>query len=113
MYSLREPGAYSFLQQCTLSAFCVLANSPWIKELVQQRALENQLQFNSAFFTTSELSGAEMHSILSSTAYIALATALATAPAVENNGSRSVLYWVIVPSLVVSVVAIFSHTTAF
>jgi hypothetical protein len=54
-----------------------------------------------------------MNSILSSTALIALAGVLATAPAVENTGNRPILYWVIIPSLVVAVAAICSHMAAF
>jgi len=54
-----------------------------------------------------------MNSVLSSTVLMALAGVLATAPAVEDTVNRSILYWVMVPSLVVSVAAICSQMAAF
>ena len=54
-----------------------------------------------------------MHSNVVWPALAVLAVALASVPAVEDAGNRSVLYWVIVPSLLVWVVAVCSYIAFF
>lgn len=54
-----------------------------------------------------------MHSILIWPALTVLAGAIASVPAVEDAGNRAILYWVIVPSLLVGAVAVCSHIVSF
>ncbi len=42
-----------------------------------------------------------------------LAVALASVPAMENAGNRSILYWVVVPSLLLGLVAVCYHIALF
>jgi hypothetical protein len=54
-----------------------------------------------------------MQSILILPALMVLAGAVVTAPAVENSSNRSILYWLVLPSLAVGVVAMFARVGAF
>ena len=54
-----------------------------------------------------------MHSILIWPTLTVLAGAIASVSAVEDAGNRAILYWVIVPSLLVGAVAVCSHIVSF
>jgi hypothetical protein len=54
-----------------------------------------------------------MQSILFWPALALIAGAACTVPAVQDGGSRAVLYWLVLPSLFVGVAAIFSHFGGF
>jgi len=50
-----------------------------------------------------------MHTILTSAALIVPAAVLVTVPTVEDAGNRSILYWVVLPTLVFGLAAACSH----
>jgi hypothetical protein len=54
-----------------------------------------------------------MNSLVVWPALTVLAIALASVPAVEDAGNRSLLYWVVVPSLLAGVCAVCLHVGAF
>lgn len=54
-----------------------------------------------------------MHSILFWPALILVAGAASTAPAVQDGGNRSLLYWLVIPSLFVGVAAFVSRFGGF
>ena len=54
-----------------------------------------------------------MHSILFWPALVLVAGVATTIPAVQDGGNRSLLYWLVIPSLFVGVAAIFSHFGGF
>jgi membrane protein DedA with SNARE-associated domain len=54
-----------------------------------------------------------MHSILIWPALTVLAGAIASVPAIEDASNRAILYWVIVPSLLVGAVVVCSHIVSF
>jgi hypothetical protein len=46
-------------------------------------------------------------------ALIVLAGAAVTAPSIQNVCNRAILYWLILPSLAVGIVAMFGHVIGF
>jgi hypothetical protein len=50
-----------------------------------------------------------MHSIVFWPALTLLAGAAVTVPAVQDSGSRTLLYWVVLPTLALSVAALWVH----
>lgn len=59
------------------------------------------------------LGGPEMHSILLWPVLILVAGTAATVPAVQDGGNRSLMYWLVIPSLFVGIAAFFSHFGGF
>lgn len=54
-----------------------------------------------------------MHSILLWPVLILVAGTAATVPAVQDGGNRSLMYWLVIPSLFVGIAAFFSHFGGF
>lgn len=54
-----------------------------------------------------------MHSILLWPALVVMAGVVTFVPAVEDGENRSILYWLVVPTLVVGAAAIFTHIGSF
>lgn len=54
-----------------------------------------------------------MHTIPLWPALILIAGVVTFVPAVQDGENRSILYWLVVPTLVVSVAAIFTHFGGF
>ncbi len=54
-----------------------------------------------------------MHSILVWPALAIVAGATASIPAVQDGGNRAILYWLVLPSLLVGVAAIFARFGGF
>lgn len=54
-----------------------------------------------------------MNSILLWPTLILVAGVAATVPAVQDGGNRSVLYWLVIPSLFVGIAAFISHFGGF
>lgn len=54
-----------------------------------------------------------MHSILIWPALVIVAGAVTAIPAVQNGGNRSLLYWLVLPSIMVGVAAFFTRFGAF
>lgn len=54
-----------------------------------------------------------MHSTLIWPALIVVAGATTAIPAVQDGGNRSLLYWVVLPSIAVGVAAFFTHLGSF
>lgn len=50
-----------------------------------------------------------MHSIAFWPALTLLAGAAATAPAVQDSGTRAFLYWLVIPSLAMGIAALWVH----
>lgn len=54
-----------------------------------------------------------MQSMLMWPALIVLAGAAVTAPSIQNVCNRAILYWLILPTLAVGIVAMFGHIISF
>lgn len=50
-----------------------------------------------------------MHSILLWPALTVIAGAAASIPAIQDSGNRALLYWLVLPSLAVGIIAIWSR----